>query len=80
MPVRGELYDGATDLLLSEARAGRLVVRLSVSEPSLEETVSVAAEGIAFDSVPAVAPPRPAEVIPFPVREDIREDILRAAS
>jgi uroporphyrin-III C-methyltransferase / precorrin-2 dehydrogenase / sirohydrochlorin ferrochelatase len=80
MPVRGELYDGATDLLLSEARAGRLVVRLSVNEPSLEETVSVAAEGIAFDSVPAVAPPRPAEVIPFPVREDIREDILRAAS
>jgi hypothetical protein len=56
------------------------VVRLSVNEPSLEETVSVAAEGIAFDSVPAVAPPRPAEVIPFPVREDIREDILRAAS
>ena len=80
VPVKGELYDGATDILLSEARAGKLVVRLSAGEPSLEETVSVAAEGIAFDTVPAVALPRSGEVIPFPVREDIRDAILRAAS
>jgi uroporphyrin-III C-methyltransferase / precorrin-2 dehydrogenase / sirohydrochlorin ferrochelatase len=78
--VKGELFDGATDLLLAEARAGRLVVRLSAGDVSLEETVSVAAEGIAFDTVPSVAVPKPAEVIAFPVREDIREDILRAAS
>jgi uroporphyrin-III C-methyltransferase / precorrin-2 dehydrogenase / sirohydrochlorin ferrochelatase len=80
LAVKGELYDGATDQLISEARAGRLVVRLSAGEVSLEETVSVAAEGIAFDTVPSVAMPKPAEVIAFPVREDIREDILRAAS
>ena len=78
--VRGELYDGATDVLLAEAKAGRLVVRLSAAEVSLEETVSVAAEGIGFETVPAVAQPKPAEVIAFPVREDIREDLLRAAS
>jgi len=78
-PVKGELYDGATDLLLAEAKAGKLVVRLS-AEVSLEETVSVAADGIAFETVPAVAMPKPAEIIAFPVREDIREDILRAAS
>ena len=39
-----------------------------------------AAEGIAFETVPSVPAPKPAEVIAFPVREDIREDILRAAS
>lgn len=78
--VKGELYDGATDLLLAEARAGKLVVRLSASEASLEETVTVAAEGIAFETVPAVAPQRPAEAIALPVREDIRDATLRAAS
>ena len=78
-PVTGELYDGATDLLLAEAKAGKLVVRLA-AEVSLEETVSVAAEGIAFETIPSVPQPKPAEIIEFPVREDIREDILRAAS
>jgi uroporphyrin-III C-methyltransferase/precorrin-2 dehydrogenase/sirohydrochlorin ferrochelatase len=76
VPVKGELYDGATDILLAEAKAGKLVVRLSASETSLEETVSVAAEGLAFETVPAVALPKPAEIIAFP----IREEILRAAS
>lgn len=79
VPVKGELYDGATDVLIAEARAGKLIVRLS-ADVSIEETVSVAAEGIAFQTVPAVASPKPAEVIAFPVREDIRDDILRAAS
>lgn len=79
VPVKGELYDGATDVLLAEAKAGKLVVRLS-GEVSIEETVSVAAEGIAFETIPSVQAPRPAEVIAFPVREDIREEILRAAS
>lgn len=79
LAVKGELYDGATDLLLAEAKAGKLVVRLS-GEVSLEETVSVAAEGLAFETVPSVPQPKAAEVIAFPVREDIRDDILRAAS
>jgi uroporphyrin-III C-methyltransferase/precorrin-2 dehydrogenase/sirohydrochlorin ferrochelatase len=78
-PVKGELYDGATDLLLAEAKAGKLVVRLC-AEVSLEETVSVAAEGIAFETIPSVPQPKAADVIAFPVREDIREDILKAAS
>ncbi|MFN4143170.1 NAD(P)-dependent oxidoreductase [Aestuariivirga sp.] len=80
LAVRGELYDGTADILIAEARAGKLVTRLSGSEPPLEETVAVAAEGIAFETVPAVAPAKPAEVIPFPVREDLRDAILRAAS
>lgn len=78
--VRGELYDGATDILLAEAKAGRLVVRLSMGEPSLEETVSVAAEGLAFETVPSVSLAKPAEIIPFPVRDDSRDGNLRAAS
>ena len=60
-------------------------------EAPLEETVSVAAEGIAFDTVPAVATPKGdaaplairddiRDTVPFPVREDIRDAILRAAS
>lgn len=77
---KGELFDGATDMLIGEAKAGKLVVRLSAGEPSLEETISVAAEGIAFETVPAVALPKPADFIPFAVREDIRDEILRAAS
>jgi uroporphyrin-III C-methyltransferase/precorrin-2 dehydrogenase/sirohydrochlorin ferrochelatase len=77
LAVKGELYDGATDILLAEAKAGKLVVRLSAAETSLEETVSVAAEGVAFETVPAVALPKPAEIIAFPIRED---DYLRAAS
>lgn len=80
MPVKGELYDGTTDLLIAEAKAGRLVVRLSAAEASLEETVSVAAEGIAFETLAAVALPKPAEIIAFPTRDDIRDDILKAAS
>lgn len=79
IPVKGELYDGATDLLISEAKAGKLVVRLS-GDVSLEETVSVAAEGVSFETIPAVATPKPGEIIAFPVRVDIREDMLRAAS
>ncbi len=80
MAVKGELFDGATDLLVAHAKSGQRVVRLSVAEPSLEETVSVAADGIAFETVPAVASPRAADIIPFPVRDDIRDEILRAAS
>lgn len=80
VPVKGELYDGATDVLIAQAGAGKLVVRLSGIEISLEETVSVAAEGIAFETLASVAPQKPGDVIPFPVREDIREEELRAAS
>ena len=78
--VQGKLFDGATDVLVAQAKAGNLVVRLSVALPSLEETVSVAAEGIAFETIPSVELSRPATTTAFPVREDIRDAILKAAS
>jgi uroporphyrin-III C-methyltransferase/precorrin-2 dehydrogenase/sirohydrochlorin ferrochelatase len=81
--VRGELFDGATDVLVAEAKAGKLVVRLSAADASLEETVSVAAEGIAFETIPSVASQRlvqPMENARFPDRDDIRDELLRAAS
>ncbi|WP_373504522.1 NAD(P)-dependent oxidoreductase [Aestuariivirga sp.] len=80
LPVKGELYDGATDILIAEARAGKLVVRLSVKDASLEETISVAAEGLAFENVPPPAQSKPTDIIPFPAHDDIRDAILRAAS
>ncbi len=80
VPVEGKLFDGATDILVREAKAGKLVVRMSCLEPSLEETVSVAAEGLAFETVPGVPAPRLAETIAFPINEDFRDIILRAAS
>lgn len=80
MPVKGQLFDGATDLLIANAKAGKLVVRLSATETSLEETISIAAEGIAFETIPAVMAAKPADIVPFPIRDDIRDDILRAAS
>ncbi len=83
MAVKGQLFDGATDLLIAEAKAGKLVVRLSASDVSLEETVSVAAEGIAFETIPSVTSQRlvqPMEIVTFPDRDDIRDEILRAAS
>lgn len=84
VPVKGELFDGATDVLIAETKSGKLVVRLSAGEPSVEETVSVAAEGLAFETVPAIASSRSAETVsehnPFPIREDFRDELLRAAS
>jgi uroporphyrin-III C-methyltransferase/precorrin-2 dehydrogenase/sirohydrochlorin ferrochelatase len=80
IPVKGELFDGTSDILVGEARQGKLVVRLSIGEASLEETVSVASEGIAFETVPSVQQDKPADIIPFPARDDIRDAILRAAS
>ena len=80
VPVEGKLFDGATDVLITQAKAGKLVVRLSVALSSLEETVSVAAEGIAFETIPSVELSRPATAAAFPAREDIRDAILKAAS
>jgi uroporphyrin-III C-methyltransferase/precorrin-2 dehydrogenase/sirohydrochlorin ferrochelatase len=78
--VRGELYDGASDILIAEARAGRRVVRLSAGAPSLEETVSVAAEGIAFEAVPGVVVEE-SEVVESPATPaSVRFEVQRAAS
>jgi uroporphyrin-III C-methyltransferase / precorrin-2 dehydrogenase / sirohydrochlorin ferrochelatase len=67
-------------VLIREARAGRHVVRLGSGDTFLEERVAVAAEGIAVETVPAVEVRPTAEIISFPVREDIRDAVLRAAS
>ena len=78
--VDGRLFDGATDVLIREAKAGKRVVRMSCAEPSLEETISVAAEGLAFETVPGVSAPRLTGTSAFPVNDDFRDIILRAAS
>ena len=75
LPSNAKTYGGASALLLAEARAGRRVVRLTEGDAGLEETVSVAAEGIAVETVPAVALPKP----PAPATAPIREDLWRAA-
>lgn len=78
--VPGTLYDGATDILIREAKAGKRVVRMSCAEPSLEETVSVAAEGLAFETAPGLSAPRLTEATAFPVNDEFRDFILRGAS
>lgn len=78
-PVTERAYGGATAMLLSEARAGRLVVRLSSGEAALEETVAVAAEGIAVETVPSPTAPRLPGGLPAAGREDRHEPLWRAA-
>jgi uroporphyrin-III C-methyltransferase/precorrin-2 dehydrogenase/sirohydrochlorin ferrochelatase len=78
--VAGRMFDGSSDLLIKEARSGKHVVRLSCGETSLEETVSVATEGVAFETIPGVPAPKAAQAIPFPVNDCISDILLRAAS
>ena len=66
-PCKGGLYDGADRHLIARSQGRKAVVRLSVNEASLEETVSVAAEGIAFETVPRYRQLEVAEADPFPV-------------
>ncbi len=75
VPAVEKAYGGATALLLAEARAGKRVVRLTDGEAALEETVSVAAEGIAVETVPPVSLPKP----PAPAISPSREELWRAA-
>ncbi len=75
VPASIKAYGGASALLLAEARAGKRVVRLTDGEAALEETVSVAAEGIAVETVPTVSPPKP----PAPAISPNREELWRAA-
>ena len=79
-PVTGRLFDGTDQILIREAKVGRHVVRISSGEPSLEETVAVAAEGIAFETVPGIPTARVTKAEPFPSHDALRDAILRAAS
>lgn len=77
----GQLAFAAIDaILIREARAGRHVVRLGSGHSFLEERVAVAAEGIAVETVPGVEVKPTGQIVSFPLREDIRDAVLRAAS
>ncbi len=71
---------GVSAILIREAKAGRHVVRLRSGEVSVEELAAVAGEGIPVETVPGVSTVPTGEVITFPVREDIRDAVLKAAS
>jgi len=73
-------FTGVAAILVREAKVGRHVVRLRSSEALVEELAAVAAEGIPVETVPGVSTVPTGEVVTFPVREDIREAILKAAS
>lgn len=77
VPVSGKAFDGTDTLLINEARAGKRVVRMAEGRPSLEETVAVAAEGVAFETVPGLSPAGLNDTPDFPASDEI---LLRAAS
>lgn len=78
-PVPGDQYGGPVADLLAEARAGLLVVRLSEGETALEETVAVAAEGIAIETLPSVSQPKPTGLIIADPVAEVGEPLWRAA-
>jgi len=73
-------FTAISAVLAREAGLGRHVVRLGSGDTFLDERVAVGAEGIAVETVPGVEVKPSAEIIPFPLREDIRDAVLRAAS
>ena len=79
IPVTALSFNGVADLLLREAEAGRRVVRLRSGDAIVEELTAVAAEGIPVETIAGISA-EPARIVTFPIREDIREAILRAAS
>lgn len=78
--VDGKLFDGTDAILIREAKAGKRVVRMAAGHPSLEETVAVAAEGVAFETLPGLATPRLDDTAVFPANDEFTDYILRAAS
>jgi uroporphyrin-III C-methyltransferase/precorrin-2 dehydrogenase/sirohydrochlorin ferrochelatase len=73
-------FTAVSAILTGEAKAGRHVVRLGSGDTFLDERVAVGAEGVAVETVPGVEAKPSAEIIAFPLREDIRDTALRAAS
>jgi uroporphyrin-III C-methyltransferase / precorrin-2 dehydrogenase / sirohydrochlorin ferrochelatase len=71
-------------LLIEQARAGRLVVRLiSGAEQNIQahdEYVMLRAQGIAADVVQGLSPQPIQNNSPFPINLDIQNAILRSAS
>ncbi|MFT3986852.1 NAD(P)-dependent oxidoreductase [Aestuariivirga sp.] len=77
--VRIPASRNATAILLEEAAAGRHVVRVSQGEADVEEILSVTEAGIPVETVPGISSPARLQAA-FPVRDDISDAILRAAS
>ncbi|MGQ0484819.1 MAG: NAD(P)-dependent oxidoreductase [Hyphomicrobiales bacterium] len=67
-------------ILIREAAAGRHVVRLGAGDRFLEERIAVAAAGIGVEIVPGVEVKPAGQIVSFPLREEIRDAVLRAAS
>ena len=73
-------FTGVAAILIREAKAGRRVVRLRSGEALVEELAAVAAEGIPVETVPGVSTEPTGQIVTFPVRENTRDAILKAAS
>lgn len=58
------------------ARAGKLVVRLSLGGYAVEELANLAADGLAVEAIPGVGERKTCDIIPFPARDEL----LRIAS
>ena len=80
IPLDQLAFTGVATILIREAKAGRHVVRLRSGDALVEELAAVAAEGIPVEAVPAVSTQATGQIVTFPVREDIRDAILKAAS
>jgi siroheme synthase len=80
IPLDQLAFTGIATILIREAKAGRHVVRLRSGDALVEELAAVAAEGISVETVPAVSTEPTGQILAFPVREDIRDAILKAAS
>ena len=80
IPLDQLAFTGVATILIREAKAGRHVVRLRSGEALVEELAAVAAEGIPVEAVPGVSTQSTGQIVTFPVREDIRDAILKAAS
>lgn len=78
IPLDQLAFTGVATILIREANANRHVVRLRSGEALVEELAAVAADGIPVEIVPGITPS--GQIVTFPVREDIRDAILKAAS
>ncbi len=78
--VEPRAFTAVTDVLVREAKAGRHVVRLHDGEVPVEELAAVAAEGIATETVPAVGTKSNCQIVPFPLRDNLSDVTLKAAS
>ena len=70
-------------VLIREARSGKHVVRLKTGDVDRggEEQAVLKANGIAVEIIPGIAVAKaPVRVVPFPTREELADQVLRAAS